>query len=52
MIMPSGSACQDEQRPNPYRAVARAAELLGVSLAEFMRHEKKAHGQFPVGVCN
>jgi Zn-dependent peptidase ImmA (M78 family) len=30
----------------------RAAELLGVSLAEFMRHEKKAHGEFPVGVCN
>jgi len=31
---------------------SRAAELLGVSLAEFMRHEKKAHGEFPVGVCN
>jgi Zn-dependent peptidase ImmA (M78 family) len=31
---------------------SRAAELLGTSLAEYLRQEKKAHGEFPVGVCN
>lgn len=31
---------------------SRAAELLGMSLAAYLRQEKKAHGEFPVGVCN
>jgi len=31
---------------------SRAAELLGMSLAGYLRQEKKAHGEFPVGVCN
>lgn len=31
---------------------SRAAELLGMSLAGYLQQEKKAHGEFPVGVCN
>jgi len=31
---------------------SRAAELLGMSLPEYLRRERKAHGEFPAGVCN
>jgi Zn-dependent peptidase ImmA (M78 family)/transcriptional regulator with XRE-family HTH domain len=31
---------------------SRATELLGMSLSGYLRQEKKAHGEFPVGVCN
>ena len=31
---------------------SRAAELLGMSLAGYLKQEKKAHGEFPVGVCS
>ena len=30
----------------------RAAELLGMSLAEFRRREKRVHGEVPLGVCS
>jgi len=32
-------------------AESQATELLGMPLAGYLKQEKKAYGEFPVGVC-